>query len=122
MKLLILRLQLLLRLPKFQVRAHARQQDFHLERLGDVIHRADFQPLHFIHKVGERRHENDWNVAGQWVRFQLAARLEAVHVRHHHIEQNHVRLRLRNRLKRALPVDADQHFELHGIQIIEEHS
>ena len=73
------------------MRFDPRQNLFRLDRLGDVIHRPQFQPFHLVNRLRERGHEHDRNIAGALVRFQPPARLKAVNARHHDIEQNQIR-------------------------------
>ena len=71
-------------------RAHARDQRHVGDRLGEEIVGAGFQAAHAVGRLVERGHHDDRNMMGRRVRLELAADLEAVHVRHHHVEQHDV--------------------------------
>ena len=47
-------------------------------------------PLHAVGRLVERGHHHDRNMVGRRVGLEPAADLEAVHVRHHHVEQHDV--------------------------------
>ena len=61
---------------------------FRLERLGDVVHRAQLQALDLVLGVGEGGEVDDGDVAQGGVGLQAAADLKAVHVRHHDVQED----------------------------------
>ncbi len=60
------------------------------DRLGEEIVGARLQPAHAVGGLIERGHHDHRDVVGYRVGLELAADLEAVHVRHHDVEQHDV--------------------------------
>ena len=75
-------------------RAHPRDQRHVGHRLGQEIVGAGVEPLDPVGRMIERRHHDHRNVVGRAVGLDAAAYLEAVHVRHHHVEQDDIALGL----------------------------
>jgi hypothetical protein len=118
--------QLALEVLPRQVAGHPGQHLFGLDRLGDVVGGADAQAGHLLRHVAERRQEDDDRLAGLRARLERTADLEAVHLRHHHVEQDQIGVRLgrdvEGRLAAARRQDAvtaglqrpDQHLQVDG--------
>ena len=96
--------QLALEMLARQVGRDARQHLFALDRLGDVVDRAELEARHLVRHFAARRQEDHERVARLRLRLQFAADLEAVHARHHHVEQHQVRLRPPRDLERGRAV------------------
>jgi len=73
-----------------ELRAHPCQHDGRADRLDDVIGGADIEPVLFGLHVAERGDENHRNVLRAGVRAQSFHDFVAVHLRHHHVEQDQV--------------------------------
>jgi hypothetical protein len=85
--------ELFLQVANRQVRPDSGEHFFALERLVDEVNRAELEPSHFLASLGERGQENDRAIASARIRLQAGAGFEAVHVRHHDVEQDQVRRR-----------------------------
>ncbi len=74
-----------------QMRGHPREEDRWIDRLGDEVRRAQLQadPLFLV--AGQRRQEDDGNVARGGIVLQQPADVMAGHSRHHDVEQDQVR-------------------------------
>ena len=102
-------------------------------RLLEIIVGAAVEPLDAVRSTVERRDQHHLTAAGPRVGLQLAADLEAVHARHHHVEQHDVghrfvRQRQRGRTVRraAHPVTARrqialQQFAVAGVVVDDQH-
>ncbi len=71
-------------------RTDARDQRDLVDRLGEEIVGAGFQPAHAVRRLVERGDHDDRQVRGRELALQPAADLEAVHARHHDVEQDDV--------------------------------
>ena len=89
---LIARPQILLGAMQAQHRAHARQQFLRIERLGNVIIRADVEAERFLRGLVAARDHDDQQPLGARGRAQAAAHGVAVHVGQHHVEQHQIDL------------------------------
>ena len=69
---------------------HPRQDDGRADRLGDVVHRAQFQALLLVLDLGHGGQEDDRDVTRLRVGLELLADLVAVHAGHHDVEQDQV--------------------------------
>ena len=82
---------------------HLRAEDGRLERLGDVVDRADGVALEDVFVVlADRREEDDRNELAALARLDQLRRLEAVHAGHLHVEQNHREVALEQAAQRVL--------------------
>ena len=81
------------------MRVDPREQFMGVERFGDVIHRTQLETLDDVGGVSLRREKDDRDLAPLLGGLELAAGFKAVHLRHHHVQQDQVGL------------DAGQHFE-----------
>ena len=61
-----------------------------VDRLGEEIVGAGLEPLHLVRRLVERRDHDHRHVHGPGRALDAAADLEAVHARHHDVEQHHV--------------------------------
>ena len=97
--------------------------DDHVDRLGEVIHRAQCQRSFFRLGVVQCRHKNHRNVPQSGMRSQLFEGFEAVDFRHHHVKQNQIRLTLerqRNAVRtgnRTLDIKLRLQNRTQGVQI-----
>ena len=71
-------------------RAHARDQRQFGDRLGQKIVGAGFEPAHAVGRLVERGHHDHRNVMRGRIGLEPPAHFEAVHVRHHDVEQDEV--------------------------------
>ncbi len=69
---------------------HPRDQRDVVDRLGEEIVGAGFQPLHPVGGLVERGDHDHRNMLGARLGLQPPADLETVHAGHHHVEQDHV--------------------------------
>ena len=70
--------------------AHPRQQHGGLDGLGHIVHGARLQSTFFVRDGVEGGHEDHRDLAGLRRGTQGSQHLVAVHLRHHHIEQDDV--------------------------------
>ena len=61
-----------------------------LNRLGDVVRRAELEARDLVGDFAERRQEHDDRVARGGIALERAADLEAVELGHHHVEQDQI--------------------------------
>jgi hypothetical protein len=90
-----------------EMRPHARERFLVLDGLGDVVHASSTERFHFVRGLVERGHEQHRNIFRDRARFESAAGFKPVDARHHHIEQNQIRLRLLGLRQRFLAVLRD---------------
>ena len=88
--LLHLALELHLAVGEGEMRTHARHQQLAVDRLGEVIHRTQVQPLHLVGGLGLAGEEDDRDARGGGVFLEQLADLEAAGARHVHVEQDQV--------------------------------
>jgi hypothetical protein len=81
------------RLLGFELRAHPGQHQDRLDRLGDVIGRAQQQASFLVVDVGQGGQEDHRDVCGGGVFVQASQYFVAVHAGHHHVEQHQIRPR-----------------------------
>ena len=62
-----------------------------VDRFGDVINRARDHTLSAGITGITGCYQNNGNTGRLWLRFELAAGFNAIHLRHHHIQQNQIR-------------------------------
>ncbi len=70
-------------------RTRANQRHFG-DRLGQEIVGAGFEAAHAVGRLIERGHHHHRDVVRGRIALEPAAHLEAVHVRHHHVEQHEI--------------------------------
>ncbi len=97
-------------------RAHPRDQHDVGHRFGQKIVGAGFQPAHAIGRAVQRRYNHHRNEMRRRIGLQPAAYLEAVHVRHHDVEQNDVAFGTRADRQRLRAVGRGQDIEILGRQ------
>ena len=61
-----------------------------VDRLGEEIVGAGLEPAHAVGCFRERGHHHHRNVGGAGIGLEALAGLEAVHARHHHVEQDEI--------------------------------
>ncbi len=93
-------------------RSHPCDQHDVGDRLGEEIVRARFQPSHAIGGIVERRHHHHRDEMRLRIGFQPPADLEAVHVRHHDVEQHDVALGAFADLQRLRTATGGRHVEI----------
>ncbi len=93
-----------------------------LDGLGEVVDRAGGEGFHFVHRLGERGHEEDGHIARFGAGFQAAAGFEAVETGHHHIEEDEVGLGLRGLREGFLAVFSDHELVAGGAERLDEHA
>ena len=101
-------------------RAHARPEFGAVEGLGDEVVGPGLDPLEPgapVLQRGDHEHRNLGQVLGG---AQPPADLEAVHARHHHVEQDHVRLHGCGPFQRLRPVAGLVQFVAFGLQRIDQ--
>ena len=91
LELVIAAAQLLLQIANRQVRPDAREHFLRLERLVDEIDGAELEPAHLLARLGQRRQKDDRDDRACARRLSACAGLEAVHLRHHDVEQDQIR-------------------------------
>ncbi|MNL36880.1 hypothetical protein D3C87_1589940 [compost metagenome] len=92
-----------------------------IQRLGHVIHTAHPKPLQHVLGLGQARHEHHRHIARRRMRFQARAGLEAIHPRHHRIQQHDIRHHEIHPFYRRLAVSCHQHLITRRVQCGGEH-
>ncbi|MHC2196102.1 hypothetical protein ACVJF1_008735 [Bradyrhizobium diazoefficiens] len=95
-------------------RAHACDQHDVGDGFGQEIVGARFQPAVAVGRAVERRHHHDGDVVRRRIGLQTAADLEAVHVGHHHVEQDDVAFGAARDRQRLGAVRGGHHVEIFG--------
>ena len=95
-------------------RAHPREEGHVVDGFAEEIVGSGFQAADPVVDVAERRDHDDRDVAGLGIGFQPLAGLEAVHPRHHHVQQDNVRHLGIGELERRRAVAGGQHVEILG--------
>ena len=85
--------------------AHAREQRGIVDRLGEEIVGAGIEPRDAVGRLVERGDHHDRHMGGLGIGLDAAADFEAVHARHHDVEQDDVGLVLLHALERFLAAD-----------------
>ena len=80
--------------------AHPRKQHHVVDGLGQKLVGAGFQALDAVVAAVQSRHHHHRDVTGDVVFLQALADREAIHARHHYVEQNDVRFFLRGHRER----------------------
>src|SRR5262249_9645447 len=75
-----------------ELRLNSAKHDWGGEWLMDVVYRSDFEALHLVDFVGPGSKEDNRYFTRVGVRFQPATDFKAIHIRHHDIEQDKIRL------------------------------
>lgn len=78
----------------FEDGLHAADQQFHLDRLGEVVVRSDAEARKLLLLLAQRREEYHHRVAQPRVFADGATGLRSVHDGHHHVQQDQVRTAL----------------------------
>ena len=78
---------------QLQLGAQPHPQQFGIDRLGQVVRNAQLEAARLVGGFGQRGDENDWNLGGRRIGFQMGEHRIAIHARHFDVEQNHVGLR-----------------------------
>jgi len=91
LELVVAAAKVLLKIADRQVRSDPCEHFLRLERLVDEIDRAELETPHLLAWLRQRREKNDRAVAGDGICLQARTRLEAVHLRHHDIQQDQIR-------------------------------
>src|SRR5438105_4706177 len=100
-------------LPELQMRQDARTRNAQVDRLRDVVDRAELQPMRLAFLVADPCYEDDGNVACGLLFLEPPADFVAIYPRHHHIEENQVRrLVVRCNGERAFAVGCDSDAEV----------
>ena len=92
--------------------AHAREQRRVVDRLREKIVRARVEARHAVGRLVERRDHHDGNMRGLGIGLDAAADFEAVHARHHDVEQHDIRRVLLDLGERFLAVERGHDFEV----------
>ena len=117
LQLLILLHQLLLQGSNIQMGSDARQDFRLMQRLGQIINAPGGKAVDLILDAIERGDENDRYLVRLGVGFQAATSFEAVNFRHHHIQQNQVRLSKSGFLYSINAVAGNHHLKALSAQI-----
>jgi hypothetical protein len=91
LQLVVAPLKVFLQIADGKVRSDPGEHFLRLERLVDEIDRAELETPHLLAWLRQRRQKDDCAVACDGISLQKGARLEAVHIRHHDIQQDQVR-------------------------------
>ena len=78
-------------------------------RLGNVVGAAGRKGSHGVFRFGQAGHENNRNMLSGEISFQASRNFEAVHARHHGIEQNDVRQALARPLQGGFAIGRDEY-------------
>ena len=87
-----------------QRRHHARAQQHGIERLGQIILRADLDALHRVVKLLRTRDDDDRHRARERVALDGVEHLQAVQLGHLHVEQHEVKFPRANQVQRLTSV------------------
>ena len=85
-------------------RANARDERNLVDRFRQEIVGSGFESFHPITRLIERRHQDDRDMRGRGIVLETAADVEAIHPRHHDVEQNHIERRTSTDLQGLEPV------------------
>ena len=94
--------------------ADARQQLGRVERLDDVVVRADREPLELVGRQPAGRQDDHRDGGGPRVLAELPRELEPVDVGHHHVGEDQVGRLPPDQVERLLTVVRDPHAEPGG--------
>src|SRR5438270_6011155 len=72
--------------------SHASFDNSRRKRFVHVINCADFESARFVLSAGLAGEENDWDFARGGLRFEPHADFVAIHLRHHYIKEDKIRL------------------------------
>src|SRR5690606_92740 len=89
---------------------HAKLQFFDVKRLGNVVIRAEFQPLNLVTSFVFLRQEDDGDVTRARRGAEFATDIIAVHVRQHDVEHDQVRKLLARHGEGIPTTRSDLHF------------
>ena len=112
--------QLALQPAAFQQVLDAQAGDADIERLDDVVNRAQRQPGCLGGGFAECGDENHRHATQRRCRLQMAESLVAVHFRHHDVEQDQIRRRLLCQLQRFGAGVGELHFVIVGQRFAEQ--
>ena len=87
-----------------------------VDRLGEEVVGAGFEPGHPVRRLVEGGDDDDRDMGGARIGLQAPAGLEAVHARHHDVEKDDVALAAGADLDRLRPVHCGDHLEVLGRQ------
>ena len=88
-----------------------------VDRLGQEVVGAGLEAAHPVLGLVEGRHHDHRDVQGGRIGLDAAAHLDAVHSRHHHVEQDDVRLDPLDAFERVEPVHRRRHLEILGHEL-----
>jgi len=88
-----------------------------VDRLRDIVDRADAQALQLALLVGPRRDEDDGDRAGLLVGLHPLAHLDPVHVGHHDVQQHQVRLVPLDQRKPVPPIVRGDHLQALALKL-----
>ena len=83
-----------------------------VDRLGQEVVGAGLEPANAVGNLVERGDHDDRDVRGCRIALETPANLEAVHVRHHHVEQHDIDLGVLAGLYRVGAVERGEHLEI----------
>src|SRR5262245_25335294 len=88
---------------------HPRAKLLRAERLADVIIRPGVEPALDVGLLAARSEQDDRHLARRFVLAETSRHLEAVQLRHHHVEDGEIRLRAPSELERLCAVTCLEH-------------
>src|SRR5262245_12412368 len=88
---------------------HPRAELLRAERLADVIVRPGVEPALDVGLLAPRSEQDDRHLARRFVLAETPCHLEAVHLRHHHVEDREIRPRAPSKLERLSAVTCLEH-------------
>jgi hypothetical protein len=89
-KMLVLVTQHFARRLQLQMGGHPGRQRDRIDGLRNIVDGAFLETTLFVHALAFGGQEDDRDVGGSRIRLQLAAYRIAVHLRHHHVQQNEI--------------------------------
>jgi len=88
-----------------------------VDRLGKEVVGARLEAAHPVLRLIERRYHDHRDVQGGRIGLDPAADLDAIHPRHHHVEQHDVRFDALDAFERVQSVHRGRHLEIFGHEL-----
>jgi hypothetical protein len=105
-----------------QVHAHAGYEFFCIDGLGEKIDTARVQSLHDARRIAQSGHEDHRHIGQQGIGFELPAGLEAGHVGHDGVHEDHMGMHPFSDHQCLFAVEGQQHLQAGRLQRVVDHA